>query len=336
MRRSLGLAACLAFAGLSGGCELVAGIQDLSLTAPSDASIAPVFDSSTLDTADVRSASETANGSDADEAGVDASIADAAAGDVGPSQDGAADAPAADASIADAAEAGGGNPFVAPDGAAIALELIDDMEGNSPSTGWLDGVHVNGTWYAFDDMSAGGVLTPQLSGGASALISALSATHVTYNGIVSHRAAQVSANAGFVVYGAGMGFNVKLVTSTPTPFNASAYQGVLFWARATGASPVGVRFNIFDTNTASIASGGACDGGACSGPWGVEFGKESVAALTPDWQVYAVYFSELARPAYAQPVGFQFDPTHMIGCQVQLPEATAGDLWIDDIYFILN
>ena len=73
----------------------------------------------------------------------------------------------------------------------------------------------------------------------------------------------------------------------------------------------------------------------CNGFFGFDFGKASWPALTTDWQMYVVYFDQLTRPVWAaDDPGLVFDPTQMIGCQFQLAEGAAGDIWIDDIYFI--
>jgi hypothetical protein len=89
-----------------------------------------------------------------------------------------------------------------------------------------------------------------------------------------------------------------------------------------------VRFNVLDRNTAPPGSGGICDGGACNGYYGVNL---SVGA---DWQQYVVYYSQLARPPFAIPDGVNFDPAHMIGCEWQVYQGQAFDLWVDDVYFI--
>jgi hypothetical protein len=196
---------------------------------------------------------------------------------------------------------------------------------------------VTGTWFTFDDGSDGGVLTPPPGPSAAPIISLLEATHVTYGSVVSAHAAHVTANSGFSIYGDGMGFNVNVAAGgVPETFDASAYQGFVFWARALGDSGApGTRFNVMDINTAPPGSGGICDGGVCSGYFGFDFGKNGVPPLTNAWQRFVVYFATMARPSWAMPdPGLVFTPTQMIGCQVQLAENVPADLWVDDIYFI--
>jgi hypothetical protein len=363
-------AGLVGLAGLTGGCEVVAGIQDLSLTGSPDAgssgsvdgmpshpygnggdaeSIDPPLDATSppadgasgfsgdasmptdpdaIGASDTSIATSFDAGSPQEEAGPPGNGGDSSIG-TGTGLDATVDTgtgtgtPTSDASLNQ------------PDGAALTLVLIDDMEGTSPSAGWLDGMFVIGTWFTFDDGTDGGILTPAPNVGAAPIISSLEATHVTYDGIVSHHAAHVTTNDGFTSYGDGEGFNVNVAMGTvPQPYDASGYDGFVFWARSlTGA--LGARFNVMDVNTTSPGSGGVCDGGVCNGFFGIDFGKAPWPALTTDWQMYVVHFEDLTRPVWAvDDPGLVFDPMQMIGCQFQLAEGTAGDVWIDDIYFI--
>jgi hypothetical protein len=375
------LCACVSFAAfaglaglavLTGGCELVAGIQDISLTGSPDAGVTGSIDATSDPYGNGTDATANDPGSDAA-----SSLSDGGPGLAGdatmtgdPDGNGAGDTSSpgspdamssreagspgtAGSDGGDSSTSGGagpdatvdsgagtasndaGNSLGQPDGAAPTLVLIDDMEGTNPSAGWLDGPLVTGTWFTFDDGTDGGVLTPAPTAGAAAIIALLEATHVTYNGKVSAHAAHVTANDGFTSYGDGEGFNVNVAMGTvPQPYDASAYDGFVFWARSlTGA--LGTRFNVMDVNTTSPGSGGVCDGGVCNGFFGFDFGKAPWPALTSEWQMYVVRFEDLTRPVWAvDDPGLVFDPTQMIGCQFQLAEGTAADIWIDDVYFI--
>jgi hypothetical protein len=351
--------------GLTSGCELVAGIQDLSITGSPEAgssgsasgsasdpygtttdapSIVPASDA-TLPSSDggPGPSDDATMPDDANAIGVgDTSTAtnDAMSSqEAGPT---GADTSTGNNTQLDATVDSGpgtssndGSSSSQPDGGPLSLTLIDDMEGTSPSAGWLDGKHVTGTWFTFDDGTDGGVLTPAPNAGAAEIIAALEATHVTYDGVVSRHAATVSTNDGFTSYGDGEGFNLNVSMGTvPQPYDASAYDGFVFWARSLNGA-LGARFNVMDVNTTSPGSGGVCDGGVCNGFFGIDFGKGPWPAVTPGWQMYVVYFDELTRPVWAvDDPGLVFDPTQMIGCQFQLAEGAAGDIWIDDIYFI--
>lgn len=348
--RRLSLSMCLSavgFAALAAGCELVAGIQDIVLTgAVTDGGgILPSDEAPYLQEPDASVMPGNGGDEGASEPDADATVPAEASGASPDADAQAADGATADTGTPDANGATDANGTAGPsdasslvglDGGTLVLELIDDMEHNDPSQGWLDGPSVNGTWFTFDDGSDGGVLAPPPGPSAAPIISVLEATHVTYDGIVSTRAAHVTANNAFTIYGDGMGFNVNIAAGgVPNTFDASAYRGFVFWARALGAGAApGTRFNVMDVNTAPKGSGGICDGGVCNGYFGFDFGKNGVPALTSAWQKYIVYFADLARPSWAAPDAIVFTPTQMIGCQVQLAVGLAADLWVDDIYFI--
>lgn len=319
------------------GCQLVAGIENLSLTNSTDAG--PVSSSEEFEASTgLGNTSASTNGE------IDGTIADVSTGtyDASVQESSSPDASDNDSANADAGTSADAGPIdgfpadvqgeaIADGGdASLTLTLIDDQNGTGVPVGWLDGVipgnPVAGTWFVFDDGSDGGVLAPAAGSPASEIIVEIpdggpgSSTH----------AAQVMGNADFVSYGAGIGFNLN-ATLQPAPYNASAYQGFVFWARALGdAGTTLVRFEVLDKNTAPPSSGGVCDGGACNGYYGVNLN------VAPDWQEFTVFFDQLTRPVYAVPDGLPFDPTNLIGCQFQVNQGVAFDLWITDVYFIDN
>ena len=324
-------------AGCLCGCELIAGIQDLQEgPAPADADGGlPTGDGSPYGSRDGASSTLDARSGNASDATFDAMF-DATARDSAPSDDAPSDAPSPDdgGSAADASIDGGvdGNlpndaaPEAAIDGSSAPPTLIDDMESTGVPPGWLDGPDTDGTWYVFDDGTAGGVISPTPAATAGAIISVIPGGRGT-----SAHAAHVSGNAGFTQYGAGMGFNLNSPSSVPGTFDASAHAGFTFFARALGdgGAPPIVTFNVIDEDTALPASGGNCDGGTlCGGYYGV-----ALTNLSSSWQEFTVHYSDLKRPK-GVPTGPALDKAHIIGCEFQVNQGYAFDLWIDDIYFI--
>jgi hypothetical protein len=308
------------------GCEIVAGIHDLQLTPTSDGAAGGLDASgSAFDAA--QTAPDAMQESGFDPMPDSGTTADGSlATDDAPFDGFDIDASPADASAV-ANGAGEGGTDSAADAKAFVTELIDDMEGRGVPTGWLDGVSAAnpraGTWYVFDDGTDGGTLTPSPSGSAAQIIAVIPGGR----GASAH-AAHVVGNSGFTNYGAGMGFNLNVASSMPHVYDATAYQGFTFWARAAGdAGPTVVLFNVLDRNTAQPSSGGICDGGACNGSFGISL------ALTDAWQLITVHYSDLHRPVWAVSDGSPFDPSNMIGCQFQV-QGQSFDLWVDDIYFI--
>ncbi len=341
------------------GCEAIAGIQDLQYTPSTEAGESNVA----LDAAGSEGGSDTGtdavgDGSPAAEAGpfdatLSADATDGAALDANLAPESALTGEATDGSF-ETSDAGKSGPDAhteagsavdattdagadatidasldaSPDGGSV-VELIDDMENTGVPVGWIDGVNVanprSGNWFTFNDPTPGGVLVP-----AQGSLTAQTISVIPGGRGASVHAAHVAGNDGFTAYGAGMGFNLNAPISAGV-YNATAYRGFVFWARALGdAGATSVRFNVLDQNTAPPSSGGACDGGACSGYFGFTL------TLTPNWQQYTVLYSELARPTFALPDGLPFDPAHVIGCQFQVSPGVAFDLWIDDIDFVDN
>jgi hypothetical protein len=338
MRRMIVAAGAIALAG----CEAIAGIQDLQPGPTDEFDASPPKDSPSYQM-DVGSTNHDAstNPPDAAHQDADASVqAEAGNADVVDATTEASDAFAIDVSVPDVQLPPDSAPDVTtiPDASiadadastdapvVITTELIDDMESTNVPMGWIDGVNAAnpraGTWYVFDDGTAGGVLTPAPGTAASLVIAPIPGGRGT-----SVHAAHVTGNAGFTSYGAGMGFNLN-APSTPSVYNASAYQGFTFWARSGGAASLNVRFIVLDRNRAVPGSGGICDGGACNGAYGINF------TITSDWQQYAYDYSQLTRPVFSLPDGVPFDPAHMIGCQWQVNQGVAFDLWVDDVSFI--
>jgi hypothetical protein len=313
------------------GCELIAGIKDLQVglisvddggVPPTDGSIYGQKDGAT---------SRDGRSSDAGSTTFDATESETAAGDAAAdTQSATDDVTIADVTVPDGTtdapinlDSGAVDSSAPPDG-SYSTVLIDDMANTGGhGIGWLDGPGVAGTWYVFDDGSDGGVLTPVQGSPAASVITAISGGPGS-----STHAAHVSGNAGFIVYGGGMGFNLNS-PSSPGVYDASAHAGFTFYARALGdAGPTTITFNVLDHNTAPPSSGGICDGGNCNGYYG------SAQQLTSAWTQITIRYTDLVRPVWAKDAGLSLDSAQMIGCQFQSNPGVAFDLWITDISFI--
>ena len=128
------------------------------------------------------------------------------------------------------------------------------------------------------------------------------------------------AGSGDALY-VGMGFKLS---EAETPYDASKYKGVSFWAKAHDEYAV-VRFKTPDINTEP--SGGRCED--CYNDFGMDI------ALTPKWQKYTVPFELMTQqtgwgdsaPAVAK------DALFAIQWQFSKPN-TQFDIWIDNIAFV--
>ena len=341
------------------GCELVAGIQDITYsgTASPDAAAG---DDATMGQGDSGSDAAPSAEAAADQSVVpmpdvydagsqgDASgnapgdaFADAAGdvvspmADVTPTPDAGDGGAAVDAAEGAAADAGPVSFVVripGPDGGALSSdggdggpllgELIDDIDSETMQ-GWIltrDGRF--GTWFTFDDGTPGGIVPDQ-----SSLPSAIVGTIPSFAGITTNLAAHMTGN-GLATF-AGMGFNLN--GGAPSPYDATAYRGFTFWARIGGDSGTAtVKFAVPDKNT-SVGGGVCADAGIGCGDY---FSKN--LTLTPTWQQFVVYYDQLAQTGFGLPKGLPgLDAANLYSCQFQFTRpGPAFDVWIDDVYFI--
>jgi hypothetical protein len=234
------------------------------------------------------------------EAKVDAADADTAA----PSEEtGSPDAPVSSSHDARAEGAPPADAALPPCGV-----LIDDLDDGD---GWiLRCLTRGGGWYTYNDGSASGTQTPlpgrpflpQSPGHASAY-----AAH--------------TAGSGFTVRGAGMGFDLNNPSGTRASYDASAYQGLTFWAKASGALHIYVNFPDRDTDPA----GGVCT--KCNDSYG------KGVDITADWAAYTVRFADLSTDGVGAPTPKAFDAAHVYSIEFHTAHSTVFDFWVDDIAF---
>jgi len=108
----------------------------------------------------------------------------------------------------------------------------------------------------------------------------------------------------------------------PDAYDASAYQGIVFWARrAEGAQPT-MRVTLATLQT--IPKGGICK--ICYD----SFGKN--IALSTDWTFYRIAFSDLRQRGFGDRVE-SFDAEHVFIVSFDFVGPAAFDLWVDDLAF---
>jgi hypothetical protein len=107
----------------------------------------------------------------------------------------------------------------------------------------------------------------------------------------------------------------------PRFYDATAFRGVRFWARASVRGPM--RFKVADHDT--IMEGNVCR--VCNDHYAVDLD------VTPDWQLYSVPWTALMQLG----AGDKFpalDLTRLFAIEFfPAPENGAFDLWIDDVTF---
>ncbi|XYI02751.1 hypothetical protein ACMHYB_24570 [Sorangium sp. So ce1128] len=223
-----------------------------------------------------------------------------------------------DAGGSGGAGAGAGDPCeilaVLP-GETLALSMIDDMEDGDIRISRGDGANPRaGTWFKDNDLSEGGIHDPADS---ADLVSTLDPPRGA-----SLEAMHSSADDGFVLWGAGVGFHLR----DEAYYDASEYRGITFWARAEEGSTRRMRVMFIDQQTHRL--GGICNEaeGRCSS----HFHKHVV--LESDWKHFKVPVECLKQEDY----GDQFTAPaldRLWAIEFYFDKEQAFDIWIDDVAF---
>lgn len=145
----------------------------------------------------------------------------------------------------------------------------------------------------------------------------------TDTGDPCRRYAAYVKGAGFSDWGAD--FSVGL----GSPYNASKYTGVTFWAKsdASASQVVHVSFPNKDTHP----DGGLCKPNStgskqCYDHYGTR------PTLTPTWTKFTIPFKELSQDGWGMQAT-AFDPSTLFEILFQIPENATFAIWVDDIAF---
>ncbi len=122
---------------------------------------------------------------------------------------------------------------------------------------------------------------------------------------------------------AGLGLNF---TENERPYDASAYRGFSFWARAAEGTTPYVRVQLADANTDPV--GGVCTD--CFNDFGVTI------PLTSEWQRFAIPFSDLKQETgWGNPRPPALDASKLVGMKWQVGSPNAEyDVWIDKVELV--
>jgi len=186
-------------------------------------------------------------------------------------------------------------------------DVIDDMEDGNFSISANGGR--SGYWYAYGDGTGTAVFEPvALSPKRGA-----STTSLHYSG------------SGYRTWGSGIGFdfnNPGGAESTKNPYDASAYTGVTFWAKATASTSV--MFQLPDRNTQ--VRGGICT--SCDHHW------QTLVTIGTEWTRYTVRFADLQLEGGTVPTPTAFDKTGIIMMQMHFSTGKVFDVWVDDFALV--
>ncbi len=198
--------------------------------------------------------------------------------------------------------------------------LIDDMEDGDSMIVEKEGRV--GSWYAYDDETAGGKRTPA---GDEFPMEGLKVSRAG-----STKAAHFTAS-GWKEWGAEFGLEFNNPEKDAVQYDAAVYKGVTFWALAAEGSALDVTVNLRDKNSAP--GGGLCldDGGEkeCK-----SFSHE-IELEEGAWKQFTVLFSELAQ----EPGGYHGESGKLLANALYALEFgtypnETYDIWIDDLSFV--
>lgn len=192
--------------------------------------------------------------------------------------------------------------------AALSEPLIDDFE--APDLPPYDGRE--GGWYVYNDGS-GGTQIPE------------NTIERTEDEPHRGRFAARTHGSGFSDWGAAMALAIQttgLETAGNCPYDASAFDGISFWARGEGQ----ILFHITTMNTAPTDQGGRCtDTAHC---WD-DFGQQ--ISLTETWTHYTISWDDLRQAGWG--VATSFDPREILLLHWQDQSASSFDIMLDDVAF---
>jgi len=184
--------------------------------------------------------------------------------------------------------------------------VIDDFEDGDMSLPPLE-MRV-GPWYAYNDMTVGGTGFGEVSSikrGAST-----KGFHTT--------------GKGFTTWGSGCGTDLNHA-SNKLPYNASAYAGVTFWARAE--TPLIVTVALPDLDTDKLTVGKTC----------TECDHHYIknVSVTAAWQRFTILWSDLTLEPGGAPIPVPaFNPGTLSSVQFRFSPGQVYDAYFDDIAFV--
>ena len=192
-------------------------------------------------------------------------------------------------------------------------ELIDDLNDGNRYILSVNGRV--GSWHDSDDAAPGGSMYPDPVG----------AFAPTDTGDPCRKYAAYVKGSGFSDWGADFWFGLG------SPYDASKYRGISFWARIDSGTTPQVRVSFPDKDT--FPDGGICKTNV-TGPTACYNHFGSTITLSSDWKKYTVSFSQISQDGGGH-AGPAFDPTSLYEVLFQIPVNATFSIWIDDVAFTL-
>jgi hypothetical protein len=207
-----------------------------------------------------------------------------------------------------------------------AIEYIDRMEDDEGAIEFTEGR--SGFWFAFNDLKVGLAADPDENGeqfpdrnGETFPMTPLEPPRD------GSRFAAHTAGSGFIGWGAGIGFELRV----RQPYDLSRYAGISFWARRGEEGTSNLVLALPDSNTSPI--GGVCDDAhdLCHD----DFGK-LIKNLDTEFKQYAYSWSQLSAQDWSEAGLEGLDTSQVYGVRFQTwdQDKSPFDYWIDDVALI--
>jgi hypothetical protein len=203
----------------------------------------------------------------------------------------------------------------------IADLLIDDLEDGDNTIRPL-GKRV-GYWYTFNDGTTGAVQVPAPKDLFKGTAPGSTATPMF---------AAITSGPAFTKYGAGMGFDFNNTAAKSCPYNASAYTGIKFWAKANAGNMALMALTAMIKIPATTPS--TSSSGTCTAMCEDHYSLKPAPVLTTTWTQYTITFASattFGQNNFGTPVAF--DKSKIIAMQFQVAKDFAFDFSVDDITF---
>ncbi|HEY3495386.1 MAG TPA: hypothetical protein VGK73_11895 [Polyangiaceae bacterium] len=205
--------------------------------------------------------------------------------------------------------------YVCSDGHCVAdiaileEDMIDDFEDRNLTIGTAGGRI--GSWYPYGD--------------GSGTISAAEVTTIPGKRGTASLAALHTKGSGFLSWGSGMGTDLSNAggsQASKRPYDASAYTGVTFWARAEVSTLVTLVLPDKSTDPAGMICT-TCDH---------HYLKDLQVGTA--WQRYTVLFADLVLESGGEPIPTAFSADGVVSVQFRFRPGTDYDVWVDDLAFV--
>ena len=201
-------------------------------------------------------------------------------------------------------------------GEVTPKSVIDDFEDGDGGIIESDGRI--GYWYTYNDETEGGTQTPA-SGANFEPIKGDAASGSYF--------AQTTGS-GFTEWGAGFGFDFNNPGDERSRgvYDVSSYEGVTFMAKGN----ISIRVVLPTMAVIPQSQDGNCDEGdgsetLCDDAHGKDI------PLSSEWKRYTIAFDEVAQQGWG--TSSSWDPSSVVGFQIQMAEGMDFDVAIDDLAF---